>query len=187
VLVIAGELIHALPIARRLAEDLRLNPASILLAGSSTAGTGVPATRRITGPADARRRARRLHQDDVPHLVVIDAPVSGDSRPSDEPGWVDEMCDAIGASAVWAVVDATRKTADTARHLRGMGEVDAIVVYGAEASADPATPLRLGPPVALIDGRPATAHAWAALLAERLQPAPPAVRRGRRKEGQTWE
>jgi hypothetical protein len=176
VLVVAGELAHALPIARQVAADLRLDPAAILLAGPSTAGTGVHPSRRISGPSDAERKARRLHRDDVPHVVVLDVPFVAEDN-----GWARDVCDALGASAVWAVVDATRKTADTARHLRAIGDVDALAVHGARVTADPASPLGLSQPVALLEGRPATAQAWAALLAERLQPPAPAVRGRRRR------
>jgi len=40
-------------------------------------------------------------------------------------------------------------------------------VHATAASADPATVLGLGLPVAYLDGRPATPSAWAALLCER--------------------
>jgi hypothetical protein len=176
VLVVAGELAHALPIARQVAADLRLDPATILLAGPSTAGTGVHPSRRITGPSDAERKARRMHRDDVPHVVVLDVPFT-----ADDTGWARDVCDALGATAVWAVVDATRKTADAARHLRAIGDVDALAVHGARVTADPASPLGLPQPVALLEGRPATAQAWAALLAERLQPPAPAARGRRRR------
>lgn len=163
VLVVVGELAHALPIAQRVAEDLHLDPAKLLLAGATTAGTGLHHSRRISGAAEARRRARTMHREDVPHVVVIDAPIGA---PDD--GWVEEICAELGATAVWAAVDATRKTADTAAHLRRIGPVTGIAVYAAAASADPAAPLALGHPVALLDGRPAGPHAWAALLTERL-------------------
>jgi hypothetical protein len=181
VLVVAGELALALPVARQLAADLRLEPNALLLAGASVAGTGVHPSRRISGPADAERKARRLHRADVPHVVVVDVPATADDN-----GWVREVCDAVGASTVWAVVDATRKTADTARYLRTMGEVDAIAVHGLAATADPATPLALAEPIALLDGRPATPHAWAALLAERMQPLAP-MPKARRRRGTTRE
>jgi hypothetical protein len=173
--VVAGELAQALPIARQVAADLRLDPAAILLAGPSTTGTGVHPSRRISGPPDAERKARRLHRDDVPHVIVLDLPFA-----AEDTGWARDVCDALGATAVWAVVDATRKTADTARHLRTMGEVDALAVHGARVTADPASLLGLPQPVALLEGRPATAQAWAALLAERLQP-PALAARGRRR------
>jgi hypothetical protein len=93
----------------------------------------------------------------------MDAPVGGT-----DPLWVNEMCDSIGATAVWAIVDATRKTADTARHLRTLGEVEALVVHGVELTADPGSVLGLDLPIFSLDGKPATPHAWAAMLCARI-------------------
>lgn len=181
ILVIAGDLELALPVARNVAAVLHLPPSAIMLVGSSVAGTGLPAARRISGPAEAERRARRLHRDDVPHIVVVDAPLAR----TDE-CWVRDICDALAATAVWAVVDATRKAGDVAAQLRAMGEVDALAVRRTGDTADPASPLGLGTPVAVLEDQPATAHVWSALLAERLEPPPrrqPATRRrGARKE-----
>nr|BFE89337.1 hypothetical protein GCM10020093_119390 [Planobispora longispora] len=70
---------------------------------------------------------------------------------------------------MWAVVDATRKTADTARHLRSLGKVDAIAVNAVEATGDPASVLHLDLPVAYLEDRPAGRQAWTALLCERLE------------------
>jgi hypothetical protein len=163
ILVLVGDVGRALPIGRRVAEGLRLDANGILLAAATAQGTTVHASGRISGPADAERRARRMHRADTPHIVVVDAPID-----DTDPAWVRDVCDALGATGVWAVVDATRKTADTARHLSGFGKVDAVAGYAVRASGDPASVLRIGPPVALLDGQPATAHAWAALLSERL-------------------
>jgi hypothetical protein len=163
ILVLVGEVGRALPLALRLAEGLRLDQGEILLAAATAEGTSVDSSGRISGPADAERRARRMHRADTPHLVVVDAPID-----DTDPEWVRDVCDALGATGVWGVVDATRKTTDTVRLLSGFGKVDAIAAYAVRACGDPASMLRIGPPVALIDGRPATAHAWAALLSERL-------------------
>jgi hypothetical protein len=111
----------------------------------------------------AAARAEKLQTSDSAWIVVLDAPVG-----KTDPLWVNDMCDAIGATAVWAVVDATRKTADTARHLRALGEVEALVVHNVENTADPATVLGLDVPVFSLDGRPATPHAWAAMLCARI-------------------
>jgi hypothetical protein len=105
----------------------------------------------------------KLHNADSAWIVVLDAPVGGT-----DPLWVNEMCDAIGATAVWAIVDATRKTADTARHLRTLGEVEALVVHGVDLTADPASVLGLDLPIYSLDGKPATPHAWAAMLCARI-------------------
>jgi hypothetical protein len=163
ILVIAGELHGSLDVARTAAKRLRIDPASILVAGPTLAGTGLHTSRRMSGPVEAAKRAARLHSSDTPHLVVVDAPIEGDNGT-----WAHAVAEELGASAVWALVDATRKTADVARHLRGLGIVDAIAVHGTAATADPASVLSLGVPVALLDGRRATPQAWAALLCDRL-------------------
>jgi hypothetical protein len=85
---------------------------------------------------------------------------------------------------VWAVVDATRKTADLADHLGRLGDVDALVVQSAEVTRDPAVLLDLRVPVAMLDGRSATSRAWADLISGRLESDAAASdaprRRGRR-------
>ena len=130
----------------------------------------------ISTPEAAEARAEKLHSADSAWIIVMDAPVGGT-----DPLWVNEMCDAIGATAVWAIVDATRKTADTARHLRTLGEVEALVVHGVELTGDPASVLGLDLPIFSLDGKPATPHAWAAMLCARIatdvMPAAAAPRR----------
>ena len=160
--VIIGELGPALRTADWAAKSLRLDPAQLLLAGPTTAGTPIHPSRRITGPTDAERRARKIERADTPYLVVVDAPLGVDH------GWADEILRAVGATATWATVDATRKPGDTANHLRALGRIDALAVFHAEICADPGTVLALPAPVALLDGAPAGAHEWAALLSRRL-------------------
>ncbi|GAA2913083.1 hypothetical protein GCM10010443_89730 [Actinoplanes cyaneus] len=163
ILVIAGEVHTAVPIAKQLLEQIHVDQTHLLLAAPSTAGTGLHSSRLISSPGAAESRADKLQTSDHPWIVVIDAPVGG----TDE-FWVNEMCDALGATALWAVVDATRKTADTARHLRNLGEVEALVVHSVELTADPASVLGLDVPIFSLDGKPATPHAWAAMLCARI-------------------
>jgi len=114
-------------------------------------------------PEQAAARAEKLQSADAAWIVMLDAPVGGT-----DPIWVNDICDALGATAVWAVVDATRKTADTAKHLRTLGDVEALVVHNVELTADPATVLGLELPIVSLDGKPATPHAWAAMLCARI-------------------
>ena len=162
ILVLAGELVHAVPIARSCLTQLGLDQ-SHLLVGPSAAGTGVHSSRVIAGPDVAEARADKLQKAGSPWVVVLDAPI-GRTNPT----WVHDTCKALGATAVWAVVDATRKTADTARHLKLLGEVEAAVVHGVDLTGDPATVLGLDLPIVSLDGSPATPHAWAALLCARI-------------------
>ena len=163
ILVLAGEVQHALPIARQVMEQIGLEQAHLLLAGPSAAGTGIHSSRVISGPAEAEKRAEKLQSAEAPWVVVLDAPVG-----STDATWVRQTCEALGATAVWAVVDATRKTADTARHLGMLGEVEALVVHGVDVTSDPATVLGLNLPIVSLDGKPATPHAWAAMLCARI-------------------
>lgn len=73
---------------------------------------------------------------------------------------------ALSPDQVWVVVDAGRKTADTARWIklvRSRLEVDAMAVVGAAYTSSPETVEALNIPVGWIDGKPAgNPLAWAA-------------------------
>ncbi|WP_433298505.1 hypothetical protein ACQP2F_43640 [Actinoplanes sp. CA-030573] len=163
ILVLAGDINLGVPIARHLLEQIGVPENHLLLAAQSTAGTGLHSSRLIASREAAESRVEKLHNAEQAWVVVMEAPVGGT-----DPLWVNEMCDAIGATAVWAIVDATRKTADTARHLRTLGEVEALVVHSVELTADPASVLGLDLPIFSLDGKPATPHAWAAMLCARI-------------------
>ena len=163
ILVLCGDLDHALPIARALCDQSGIDQAHLLLGGPTGVGTGMHSSRVLGDPAAAAARAERLQNADHAWIVVVDAPVG-----RTDPLRVSDMCDALGATAVWAVVDATRKTADTARHLRSLGDVEALVVHSIDITADPATVLGLDLPIVSLDGKPATPHAWAAMLCARI-------------------
>jgi hypothetical protein len=163
ILVLCGDLDHALPIGKKLCEQAGIDQAHLMLGGPTAAGTGMHSSRVLGDPPAAAGKADRLQSADHAWIVVVDAPVGGT-----DPIWVSDMCDALGATAVWAVVDATRKTADTARHLRTLGEVEALVVHSVDITSDPATVLGLDLPIVSLDGKPATPHAWAAMLCARI-------------------
>ncbi|MGK5679444.1 hypothetical protein [Actinoplanes sp. URMC 104] len=163
ILVLAGDINLGVTIGRQLLEQIGVPENHLLLAAQSTAGTGLHSSRLITTPDAAEARAEKLHSAEEPWVVVLEAPVGGT-----DPLWVNEMCDAIGATALWGVVDATRKTADTARHLRTLGDVESLVVHSVELTADPASVLGLDLPIYSLDGKPATPHAWAAMLCARI-------------------
>ncbi|GAA2647863.1 hypothetical protein GCM10010436_73270 [Paractinoplanes durhamensis] len=163
ILVLAGDINLGVPIARHLLDQIGVPENHLLLAAPTTAGTGLHSSRLIPNREAAESRVDKLHNAEQAWVVVLDAPVGGT-----DPLWVNEMCDAIGATAVWAIVDATRKTADTARHLRTLGEVESLVVHGVELTQDPASVLGLDLPIFSLDGKQATPHAWAAMLCARI-------------------
>ncbi|MDT4986352.1 MAG: hypothetical protein QOI74_446 [Micromonosporaceae bacterium] len=165
VLMIVGELAGAMATAHTVAERLGLPPTDTLLAAGSFAGTGTPTERRLTGRTHAVGQVAELRTDaTAPIIIVVDAPADGTGTVLAR-----SIVDGVDATAVWAVVDATRKTADSARLLAGIGRVDAIAVHGWAATAEPAAVLRLGLPVVLLDGDTPTPHRWAAQLCQRLE------------------
>jgi hypothetical protein len=163
VLVLAGDVHYAIGIGKQLLGQIGVDQSHLLLAGPTAAGTGLHSSRLIHDAKAAALRADKLQTADAPWIVVLDAQVG-----RTDPIWVNDMCDALGATAVWAVVDATRKTADTARHLRTLGEVEALVVHSVDLTTDPGTVLGLDLPIFSLDGKPATPHAWAAMLCARI-------------------
>ena len=163
ILVLAGDLGHAVPIGKQLLAQIGADQTHLLLAGASAAGTGLHSSRVMHDAKAAATRAEKLRTAGSAWVVALDAPIG-----ATDPLWVSDVCDALGATALWAIVDATRKTADTARHLRSLGEVEALVVHSVELTADPATVLGLDLPIFSLDGKPATPHSWAAMLCARI-------------------
>ena len=97
-------------------------------------------------------------------IVAVDAPLRADSF------WTAQMMAIWSPTAVWAMVEATRKPEDLGPWLEGLPRVDALIVQDTDLSADPAAVLRrVAAPVALLDGVRATPHRWASLLCERLE------------------
>lgn len=158
------------------ARDVMAAVESVLVANpgvfESTWAYGCPAplgTRRASrsvraiGSADEAAEVAKAARADTegPTLVAV----ATDTAPTDT---AIEVLSVIGADAVWAAVDATRKPADTRRMLHALAEPDAIVVTNAEFSASPATVWELGLPIALVDGRPSTGPSWAVLLLGKL-------------------
>jgi len=168
VLVVVGELASAAAVAGTVSQTLGLPLARTLVAAATIAGTGIHPSRRLADPEHAADRVARLREGDSPLIVVVDAPADGTGSE-----WARAMVQALDPTVVWAVADATRKAPDTRRYLSGLGRVDALAVHAVAVTADPATVLALDAPVVLLDGQPATAHGWAALLCRRMAEAEP--------------
>jgi hypothetical protein len=160
-LVVIGESTHAVEVCRHIAGQLRLDADDILFAGRNAAAAGVNGKKRIASVHDARIWAKRLRKADSSSLVAIEAAL-------DESTWAASIVEAIRPTAVWVVIDASRKTSDLAHHLQGLRRVDALALRSTLSSGDPASALSLRLPIALLDGRTPTPYAWAAMLCERL-------------------
>lgn len=159
VLVLVGEARVAYDVATELAATMRIDPAQVLVASPAPV-VKLPASRRIADPVAARVRAGKLLTAGSASIVVVDLPIGAD------PEWSRQVVDALGATAVWAMVDATRKIADLNRWSKGLSRIDALVVHNAAASEDAGSVRALGLPVALLDGRTATDAAWRAVGSE---------------------
>ncbi|MDA8391734.1 MAG: hypothetical protein M0Z87_02835 [Actinomycetota bacterium] len=161
VMVLAGPLHLCLPAARRVAEEVGVSPAEVVLAAEGDDFT--THGRRIRSVSAARHRAKQWRTSDGPPvLVALATPVGGRGL-----AWATSILVALQPDAVWGVVSATTKGGDCVEWAKRLG-VEAVVVEEADASRSPATVLEMGIPVATVDGRPATAELWAALLVEKL-------------------
>jgi hypothetical protein len=109
--------------------------------------------------SDNRRAWRRRP---LPTVVVVDAPLG---RPLD---WVGPVLGALEPTAVWGVVEASRKEEDIAAWSEDLGGLDALCLTALDDTVSPASPLRTGLPVALLDGETATPERWADLLLSRI-------------------
>ncbi len=164
VLVVVGPGAEALGAARALAVALRLDPARVRWCTRGPLAGLAGADLQVSGVAAAAEVRTSLRRADVPTVVAVDVPL-GDAGGA----WAAQMVQAWDATAVWGVLDSTRKPAALRSWLAGLPRVDAVVVTDTESAPDPAALLEgLPVPVAVVDGARATPHRWAALLCERL-------------------
>lgn len=160
VTVLAGPLHLCLPAARRIAEDAGISPAGVVLASSGDDFSSH--CTQVRSIAAVKRRMREWREAREPVFVALATPVGTRGL-----AWATSILIALQPDAVWGVVSATTKGADCTEWAKRLG-VEAVVVEEADASGSPATVLEMGIPVATVDGRPATAELWAALLVEKL-------------------
>lgn len=161
VVVGAGE--HALRVASQMAGRAGLDGRDVLLAGEidSVAGHG---RRLLTVAAAARHRSRR--RTDAPTVVALGV---GTGRAAHDDAAA--LLAALEPDQAWVVVDARLRVGEMRRLVRAVGAqrpVDALAVVGTPEAQAPGVVLDVGVPVGWVDGLPATALVWAALLSERL-------------------
>jgi hypothetical protein len=160
ILALVGPLTEAMKIASILADELRIPQRAVWVVDPTDRG-GFDQV--IRGPRDAARHADSMCLQETPSIVVVDT-APDDTLIGDDVSWCAEILAAVAPQAVWALIDASRKTADVAAELERLGRVDALAVYSVTKTSSPATVWDLDIPVALLDGRPASPGVWAALL-----------------------
>ncbi|MCU1486169.1 MAG: hypothetical protein JWN67_2915 [Actinomycetia bacterium] len=155
--VVIGERRAAARLAADVAGELHLAKRDVWVAEPGPEGR----PGRLVTPADAA--VERRTWTGGPNVVTLTAPAGArDLR------WATSMLDALEPTAVWGVVDADRKTEDVHAWAEALGGLDAVAVERLDATVSPASILRLGIPVARIEGQKATPALWAVLLAERI-------------------
>jgi hypothetical protein len=165
VLMVVGPGAETLAAARSLALSLRLEPEDVQWAASGALAALAPESSRITSLETAAVRQRTSTTRGTATIVAVDAPLRTSGGP-----WLEHMLSVWSPSAVWGVLDSTRKPEDLVPWLDGLPRLDAVVVQDTDSTADPAAVLsHVTVPVALVDGARATAHRWASLLCERLE------------------
>jgi hypothetical protein len=163
VFAVVGEGQGAWDAAVQLAMSMGLDERSVFLVTQGNAPARVPAARRLGSLEQIETKLERWHHKTTATIVVVDAPMTPSAAQ-----WNREVLEVLEPTSVWLVVPATRKTGDVAEWAKRLGPADGLVITEVAASQDPASVLCLGIPVAWLDGRPATAGAWAGLLVERL-------------------
>lgn len=161
--VVAGPGTQALRTAGQMAGRAGLDGRDVLLAGEidSVAGHG---RRLLTVAAATRHRSRR--RTDVPTVIALGVG-AGPAAQADAA----DLLAALEPDQAWAVVDARLRVGEMRRFVRAVGAqrpIDALAVVGTAEAQAPGVVLDAGVPVGWVDGLPATALVWAALLSERL-------------------
>jgi hypothetical protein len=159
VVAVVGPRGAAQQIARTLCMHVGSDPAAVVTLGTRRRGAADPELISVTEVTDNRRAWRRRP---VPTVTVVDAPLG---RPL---AWAAEVLAALEPTAVWGIVEASRKVEDIAAWSAGLGGLDALCLTDLDDTVSPAAPLRTGVPVALLEGEPATPERWADLLLARL-------------------
>jgi hypothetical protein len=151
-LVLLGEAAPAYAVARSLAASMRVPVDTVAVVAHEPAVPGLPEDRRIGDVLGARLHGAQLAAARTSGVVVVTAPPSLVVDPLGQ-GWVTQVVEALGATAVWAVVDATRRTADLRAWIDVLPPVAALAAHGTDVTCTPEAVHHLGVPVAVVDGR----------------------------------
>lgn len=162
--VVVGPGAEALEAAGTVADMLRVSASRIRWAAPEALSPLATSALRIKSIEEAHGWAGQSSKaSSKTNIVAVNAPLSESTA-----AWTAQMVTALRPDVVLAVVDATRKPGDVDRWLNRVPSVDGLLLHSVADSADPATFLLPSAPVLMIDGKKATAPAWASLLCERL-------------------
>ena len=157
VIAIVGIGTAPIALARRLADELDIDPEHVLLATPE-------AMSDVSHPEEAEAFRRSCRRRAEPTIVACSIG-SGRARL----GWAHRILDRLEPTITWAVVDASVKAEDVGHRITLLGGVDVIAMTGIADTISPAAILGLNIPIGRIGSNPATPAVWADLLMDRLE------------------
>ncbi len=157
VIAIVGIGTAPIALARRLADELDIDPDHVLLATPE-------AMSDVSHPEEAEAFRRSCRRRVEPTIVACSI---GSGRA--QLGWAHRILDRLEPTITWAVVDASIKAEDVGHRISLLGGVDVIAITGIADTISPAAILGLNIPIGRIGSNPATPAVWADLLLERLE------------------
>jgi len=143
-------------LARRIADELEIDPDHIVLA------TPEPVS-ELSHPDEAQTSRQSWRRRPEPTVVACSI---GAGRA--QLGWAHRMLDKLEPTVTWAVVEASCKAEDIAHRVTLLGGVDVLALNNVADTVSPAEVLQLGIPVGRLGAKYATPAAWADLLMEQL-------------------
>jgi hypothetical protein len=164
VVAVVGAGASAVVLARELCADYGLDPDGIVLASEELLGDGIPTWLQICDGPTAEERRRSWRRRPHPTFVAVNLAGGREALP-----WARGILDQLEPTAVWSIVGAGWKSEDARDWVTRLGGVDTLALNHPHDSVSPAAILELGIPVGRIEGRPATAVAWAEMLMARMQ------------------
>ncbi len=163
-LVVVGAGTPARRLAAALAGEIGVDPAAVPYASRDAGAYAVVTGKLLRSAEEAAELAPGWRRSGAA-VVVVDAPLTSTERT-----WAGHLIAALRPTAVWGVVDSTAKTEDIELWAEAIGGVDALALENLDATVSPAAALGAGIPVGRLDGQPATASRWAAIIGDRVNP-----------------
>ncbi len=163
VIAVIGVGAQPVVLARMLATERGLDPDNLVLATARELGEGIPSWLQICDPATAEERRRSWRRRDHETLVAVSVPSVTHGHE-----WAREMLDHLEPTQTWGIVNAAWKVEDAQAWSDRLGGFDVLAVDHLAETVSPAAPIALDIPIGRLDGRPASALAWAEVLCERM-------------------
>jgi flagellar biosynthesis GTPase FlhF len=164
ILVVVGEEARVLKTARQIASEMGLDPDAIPVASPVRLHKRIASRYLLKNSEAVAERLPSWRRRSHPTVVAVTVGMT-----SPHHSWARHVIEAMDATAVWGIVEATSKPADVAAWGRKLGGLDGLLVEDTLHTTTPADVLDLDIPVVRIDGCHATPEQWTAILTARLE------------------